>query len=141
MKNVQVAFHQLRRTAQLFYTAQILYVLVQVTAKVSILVLFGRIFPATWLQRAIITCGVFLVGHGTIYMLLVILQCLPVHAVWDRSITAKCLNVTAITVSGAIFSIIEDIVIFALPIKEVFQLRLTMQKRVALALMFSVGSL
>ncbi|KAH7304442.1 hypothetical protein B0I35DRAFT_329575, partial [Stachybotrys elegans] len=125
---------------QLFYIAQILYVLVQVTAKVSILVLFSRIFPATWLQRAIITFGVFLVGHGLIYMLVVILQCLPVNAVWGRTITGKCLDITAITVSGAIFSIVEDIVIFALPIKEVFQLRLTMQKRIALILMFSVGS-
>jgi len=125
---------------QLFYSSQILYVLVQVTAKVAILVLFGRIFPAKWLQRAIIVCGVILVGHGLIYMLLVILQCLPVHAIWDRAVQAKCLDVTALTVSGAILSIIEDIVIFALPIKEVFQLRLTMQKRIALVLMFSVGS-
>ncbi|KAG9252570.1 uncharacterized protein F5Z01DRAFT_690857 [Emericellopsis atlantica] len=125
---------------QLFYSSQILYVLVQVTAKVAILVLFGRIFPATWLQRAIIVFGVLLVAHGLIYMLLVILQCLPVHSIWDRSVQAKCVNITAMTFSGAILSIIEDIVIFALPIKEVFQLRLTMQKRIALVLMFSVGS-
>ncbi|KAK0386812.1 hypothetical protein NLU13_6648 [Sarocladium strictum] len=125
---------------QLFYAAQIQYIIVQVVAKVSILVLFGRIFPATWLQRAVIVCSVFLIAHGSVYMLLIILQCLPVHAVWDRSITAKCLNLTAITVSGAILSIIEDVVIFALPIKEVLMLRLTMQKRIALVLMFSVGS-
>ncbi|KAL8305070.1 hypothetical protein RB597_003997 [Gaeumannomyces tritici] len=125
---------------QIFYTAQILYILIQVAAKVSILVLFGRIFTATWLRRSVLACNIFVVGHGLIFIIIVILQCIPVQAVWERGIQAKCLNITAVTWAGAILSIVEDLVILFLPVREVFRLQLTLQKKIAVVLMFSIGS-
>lgn len=126
---------------QIFYSAQMLYILIQVTAKVSILTLFWRIFTARWFRIAVWVCVTFLVSHGLLFLLLVTLQCIPVSAVWDRAISAKCLNITAIGWAGAIFSILEDIVILVLPIPEVLKLQLTLKKKIAVCLMFGIGSL
>ncbi|KAI9147983.1 Satratoxin biosynthesis SC7 cluster protein [Paramyrothecium foliicola] len=125
---------------QLFYSAQMLYIMIQVTAKVSILALFWRIFTARWFRLAVWGCIAFLISHGLLFLLLITFQCIPVNAIWDRSISAKCLNVTAVGWAGAVFSILEDIVILVLPIPEVLKLQLTFKKKVALCLMFSIGS-
>jgi hypothetical protein len=118
-----------------------LYILIQVTAKVSILTLFWRIFTARWFRISVWCCVTFLVSHGLLFLLLVTFQCIPVHAIWDRAVSAKCLNITAIGWAGAIFSILEDLVILALPIPEVLKLQLTFRKKVAVCLMFGIGSL
>lgn len=125
---------------QLFYSAQMIYILIQVTAKVSILTLFWRIFTARWFRISVWCCVTFLVSHGLLFLLLVTFQCIPVYAIWDRSVSAKCLNITAIGWAGAIFSILEDLVILALPVPEVLKLQLTFRKKVAVCLMFGIGS-
>ncbi|KAM0328160.1 hypothetical protein ACHAQA_005567 [Verticillium albo-atrum] len=125
---------------QIFWTAQMFYIMIQVTAKVSILILYWRIFTARWFRIAIWCSVTFLVTHGLLFLLLIIFQCTPVPGIWDKSLDAKCLNVTAIGWAGAVFSILEDIFILVLPISEVRKLQLTLKKRIAVCLMFGVGS-
>lgn len=124
---------------QLFYTTQILYILVQVLAKMSLLVLIARIFPARRLQICAKIGLVFLVVHGLLYILLMSFQCIPVYASWDKSVAGKCLDTTAVVLSGAVFSIVEDLAILVLPIPELWKLKLSTQKKVLLLIMFSLG--
>lgn len=118
-----------------------LYILIQVTAKVSILILFWRIFTVRWFRITVWCCVTFLIIHGLLFLLLIAFQCVPLDGVWDKSITAKCLNVTAIGWAGAVSSIVEDIVILVMPIPEILKLQLTIQKKIAVCLMFAIGSL
>ncbi|GKT42882.1 satratoxin biosynthesis SC1 cluster protein 4 [Colletotrichum spaethianum] len=127
---------------QLFYVVQMLYILIQVFAKISILLFFSRIFPARWFQLTVRYFIVFLLLHGLIFLLVIIFQCTPISSTWDRSNpNRKCLNVTAIGYAGAVFSIIEDLVILVLPIPELVKLQLNIRKKIALGFMFSLGSL
>ncbi|GKT97107.1 integral membrane protein [Colletotrichum tofieldiae] len=126
---------------QLFYVVQMLYILIQVFAKISILLFFSRIFPARWFQLTVRYFIIFLLVHGAIFLLVIIFQCTPISSTWDRSIpNRKCLNVTAIGYAGAVFSIAEDLVILALPIPELLKLQLNIRKKIALGFMFSLGS-
>ncbi|TDZ33059.1 Satratoxin biosynthesis SC1 cluster protein 4 [Colletotrichum spinosum] len=126
---------------QLFYVVQQIYILIQVFAKISILLFFSRIFPARWFQLTVRYFSVFLLLHGLIFLLLIILQCMPISSIWDRSIAdRKCMNVTAVGYAGAVCSIVEDLVILLLPIAELIKLQLNFRKKMALGLMFSLGS-
>ncbi|OHF01597.1 integral membrane protein [Colletotrichum orchidophilum] len=126
---------------KLSYVVQQLYILIQVFAKISILLFFSRIFHAKRFQLTVRYLIIFLLLHGLISLLVVILQCTPVSSTWDRSNTSrKCLNVTAIEYTGAVLSIVEDLVILVLPIPELVKIQLNMRKRIALGLMFSLGS-
>ncbi|KAG7416557.1 Satratoxin biosynthesis SC1 cluster protein 4 [Fusarium oxysporum f. sp. raphani] len=126
--------------ATMFYATQMLYVLIQVSAKGSLLAFYARVFTSrkfrlwTW-----ITVG-FLVGHGAIFLGLVIFQCRPIASIWDRNLEPKCINLPALGYAGAITSIVEDIVILILPIPELLKLQLNRGKKIALLLMFSIGS-
>nr|XP_036578530.1 uncharacterized protein CTRU02_11450 [Colletotrichum truncatum]KAF6785825.1 integral membrane protein [Colletotrichum truncatum] len=127
---------------QLFYAVQQIYILIQVFAKISILLFFSRIFPARWFQLTVRYFIAFLLSHGLIFLLVIIFQCTPISSIWDRSNSnRKCLDVTAIGYAGAVFSIIEDLVILVLPIPELIKLQLNIRKKIALGLMFSLGSL
>ncbi|KAI1340337.1 hypothetical protein F5Y15DRAFT_54756 [Xylariaceae sp. FL0016] len=123
-----------------FYAAQIFYILVQVFAKVSILMLYARIFPTRWFQWTIKGCITFMLGHGAIFVFVIIFQCVPVAAVWERNISGRCLDVNSVGWAGAIMSVIEDIVLVLLPLPELWKLQVIGRKRVGVALMLAVGS-
>ncbi|KAF5013292.1 hypothetical protein FDECE_687, partial [Fusarium decemcellulare] len=125
---------------QMFYSIQILYILVQVSAKASLLAFYSRVFTDRKFRIAVWVAYVFLFGHGIIFLGLVIFHCIPVHAIWDRSVDGKCIDLTAIAYAGGVLSIIEDIAIFILPIPELMKLQLQGKKKTALLFMFSIGS-
>ncbi|KAH8901235.1 hypothetical protein GQ53DRAFT_674412 [Thozetella sp. PMI_491] len=129
------------RLLQLFYSAQIFYIAVQVFAKVAILVLYGRVFNRTrWFKLAIRAGIIFMFGHGAIFIMVIIFQCTPVAAVWDRSLAGKCLNVNAVGYVGAVLAVVEDIVLIVLPMPELWKLQLEGRKRVSIAIMFGAAS-
>ncbi|KAL2063910.1 hypothetical protein VTL71DRAFT_4404 [Oculimacula yallundae] len=125
---------------KLYYVAQMFYVLIQVSAKMSLLLLYIRVFPRT--RTALLSkLGMgFLLLHGTVYLFLVIFQCTPIAFIWNKSISGKCLNLNIIGYSGAAASIAEDFFILVLPIWEVKNLQLGKWKKWNLFLMFSIGS-
>ncbi|KAH7407496.1 integral membrane protein [Cadophora sp. MPI-SDFR-AT-0126] len=123
-----------------YYVVQMFYIFVQVTAKMSLLLLYIRVFPRT--RTALLSkVGIgFLILHGMVYLFLVIFQCTPIAFIWDRSLTGKCLNLNVIGYSGAAASILEDFFILILPIIEIKALQLGRGKKWNLFLMFSIGS-
>ncbi|KAI8718243.1 CFEM domain-containing protein [Fusarium sp. LHS14.1] len=125
---------------QIFYATQILYILIQVSAKASILAFYSRVFTSRMFRIAVWSAAAFLIGHGLIFLGLVIFQCSPIVSIWNRSLESKCLNLTAIGYAGAVFSIVEDIAILILPIPELLKLQLGGRKKAALLFMFSIGS-
>jgi hypothetical protein len=120
---------------------QLCYTYVQPVTKISILLLYLRIFPNKLFRFTIIIFLVYMVCHLLAFIIVVILQCVPVDAVWDLTIPAKCLNTVAITYAGAALSIVEDLAIVFLPIFVLKDLNLTTRKKIALGLMFALGSL
>jgi hypothetical protein len=126
---------------QLFYVAQIFYVLIQNLAKFSVLLLYLRIFPDLKFRRMVQVCMVWQLCHTVAFLIGDMFQCVPVDAVWMPQRMGKCLDFNAFSFAGAGLSIFEDIVITLLPISELKGLNLTLRKRIALCLMFALGSL
>ncbi|TID06431.1 hypothetical protein CH35J_000700 [Colletotrichum higginsianum] len=133
--------NEIRIASIMFYVAQILYILVQVFAKVAIVMLYLRVFTTPWFKWACWAFVAFMFGHGAIFSLLIVFQCIPVAAVWDRFLSSRCLNVNAVGWAGAVLSIIEDIVLMILPIPELMKLQITGRKRTGVGIMFSIASL
>ena len=126
---------------ELYYIAQILYVLVQTLAKISILLLFLRIFPGERFRLVTKIALVWMICHTISFFMAVTLQCLPVRAAWDLSQKGKCISSSAVVAAGAGISIFEDVVIVLLPIPELKKLNLSLRKRLAVMCMLALGSL
>jgi hypothetical protein len=121
--------------------SQILYVVTQNLAKGSILLLFLRIFPDKRFCLITKICLAWTVCHTIAFTIAVIAQCNPISSIWDSSLKVKCYNSTAIVFAGAAFSIVEDIVIILLPVRELTNLNLPLRKKLTVIFMFALGSL
>ena len=105
---------------QLFFVSQAFYKLTMNTTKMSIIMLYLRIFPQRWFR---LTCYVLLIII-TSYMVAAffasIFQCTPVARAWDKSIPGSCIDNTTNWYANAGFSIATDFIILALPMYPIY---------------------
>ncbi|KAK2841616.1 hypothetical protein FQN49_006077, partial [Arthroderma sp. PD_2] len=132
---------QEKQSLKWILVAQVLYKLVICLAKVSILFLYLRIFYVHQYFRRICICLiVFTVCSGIAFIPPTIWQCSPVSAYWDRSIPHKCLSSFPNWLSYAIINITTDVILLILPIQQILRLQLTKRDKIALILVFLLGS-
>lgn len=125
-----------------FFGAQIVYKIVITVNKLSFLCLYLRIFPQR-LFRWICYCGLVLITvWGLAYLFLTIFQCKPISSFWDMTIKdPECLDKEGLWMSYSIVNIILDLLILALPIYPLTQLRLQRAKKIGLLVVFGMGAL
>ncbi|KAI9926674.1 hypothetical protein ASPWEDRAFT_722856 [Aspergillus wentii DTO 134E9] len=129
------------KTLKLYFVAQILYKINIGLTKISILLLYIRLFIRRWF---VITCWTW-VGIvvaftvGTVFSS--IFQCTPVQYAFNKSIpgAGTCLNLTAFWYANAAFNILSDFVIIALPVPIISKLQLPLKSKIALCGLFAVG--
>ncbi|RHZ43922.1 uncharacterized protein CDV56_101559 [Aspergillus thermomutatus] len=124
-----------------FFAAQVMYKVVITVNKISFLCLYLRIFIQPIFRRVCYGGVVFLVAWGLAYILVTIFQCTPVASFWDKSITQKtCVNSKTQWLSYAVINILSDVAILALPLYPISKLHLARGKKIALAVLFSMGT-
>ncbi|KAK5657954.1 hypothetical protein OQA88_2506 [Cercophora sp. LCS_1] len=131
-------FHPLTTS---FFISVILYRSALIAVKVCFLLHYLRIFP---LPKVQIACWILLsfVGvWGTLQLCLVIFQCRPISAFWDKSAGPACLRVGPQWYVHATGNIVTDIAIFVLPLPVLNTLRLPVMDKLCLVGMFSLGFL
>ncbi|TIC97767.1 hypothetical protein CH35J_006577 [Colletotrichum higginsianum] len=128
--------------AAMLYVGNLVYTVLQAAVKLSIVLFLGRIFPSQTFRRIAQGIEVILLLHGTLFTIPFALQCTPVQSIWDRTITdRRCLNLQAVGYSSGGLAMAEDIAILLLPIPHVWQLKISLSRRLAVIALFSVGSL
>jgi hypothetical protein len=66
------------------------------------------------------------------------IDCIPLQAVWDKTIAGKCLPLP-VKIGNSYAHIITDFMIFFLPLPFVVRLRLGRRQKAGLLLVFCVG--
>ncbi|KAK0703682.1 hypothetical protein B0T26DRAFT_864637 [Lasiosphaeria miniovina] len=107
--------------------------------KLSILLLYIRLFAAVYLQRTIyIVLGTvaivstWAIGSSAFF-------CIPVAAFWDPQVTGTCLRKEPRWYAGAALNIFTDIIILALPLFIFRSLRMHMRQKIGLYFVFALG--
>lgn len=122
-----------------------MYIAVGFGGRLAILLLYQRVLDTgsiRWFSWLLKICIVIQCVKDSIFMCLILLECIPISTVWDKSITnAKCLDLHAISVAGAITSITTDIVLMLLPVPVLWRLQVSRAKRIGLVFVFAVASL
>lgn len=127
---------------QLFYVSVILYIFIQTCSKAALAITFLRVFPNKWVRIGSIAVIVTLAGKGIIFLFVVIFQCTPIAAAWDRSIpNAKCVDVKSLVYLAAATALCVDLAILVLPVHSVVSMNMSRSKKFVTLVMLSVGSL
>ncbi|KAH8674339.1 hypothetical protein BX600DRAFT_457448 [Xylariales sp. PMI_506] len=126
----------------LFYIAEFAYVVESTITKVSILLLYLRIFPDRQFRKH---CFILMIIMGLFclaFVITLLTYCVPFDYTWmrwDNENTGKCINMNAQTYTCAALNIILDLVIFFLPIPQLAKLDLSKKKKAGIIFTFLVG--
>ncbi|KAI4118361.1 MAG: hypothetical protein LQ345_001582 [Seirophora villosa] len=115
---------ELSNALMYFYVAQVVYKVVVGFNKISILMLYLRIFISKFFRLACyINLGIvvaFTIGST----IATVLQCVPIAASWDKTIDATCTNKAVFWYAFAVINILTDAIILFLPVREILRLHL-----------------
>lgn len=111
-------------------------------SKISILALYLRLFPHRSVRYAASATIVLIVLSTTILFFMTVFSCHPVGFFWNRDIRGgKCLDVNKLAYANSAMSIIQDLIIVAIPLPILAKLNMGMKKKIGVGVMFTLGSL
>lgn len=113
------------------------------TAKLSILALYWRLFPTRFMKRSCVVLAVLTAMWCAAGVLVDIFQCTPVGVAFAVPITGEdrhCISQTGYCLGMIIPNILIDVMILCLPTFEVSKLHLPRGQRFALASVFLLGA-
>ena len=117
----------------------ILYASTITAAKISVLILYRRVFPVRSFLVAIYVVGVLCLLWWSVVILLTVLQCQPISYVWDRSIPGRCIDLQTMYYGFTISNMGLDITICFMPIRLLWKLQLPVRQRVLLIFILLLG--
>lgn len=118
---------------------EIIYIIVQTMTKVSVLLLYYRIFPQLWFRRVLFTLIGAMFIHFIVFTAIIVTACKPIDSFWNKMIDGKCLDTRPIGLIGSACSILEDVVFLCLPIPLIWKLKLQTSRKVGITLILTIG--
>ncbi|KAF4446982.1 hypothetical protein F53441_9453 [Fusarium austroafricanum] len=135
--------HIQSRSRLLLWVCELLYASSIAFCKLSILCFYWRVFQYTSIRHALIGLLVAVSVWITIRTFMVIFQCVPVQAYWDKSITdARCpFNEANFFFATILVHTTMDCVILVLPVIEVMKMTLPLSQKLAVVGLFTSGTI
>ncbi|KAF7714954.1 Uncharacterized protein PECH_007797 [Penicillium ucsense] len=127
-------------TLKLFFISQAFYKLTMNLTKMSILLLYLRIFIQRWFRIVCFTLLIIISCYMIAALFASIFQCTPVARAWDKSIAGHCIDITTNWYANAGFSIATDIMILALPMYPIYHSKMAVRRKIALMMVFAFGA-
>ncbi|EAW19719.1 uncharacterized protein NFIA_027930 [Aspergillus fischeri NRRL 181] len=125
--------------AKFLVVAEILYVFNLVWTKLSILLMYYRIFHFPYFKRWAYIIGIFVVLWVICITFLFIFICVPVQKLWYPDLPGRCINQVGTWIANAVSTIVTDLAILVLPMPQVWKLQLRLSEKIALTVAFSLG--
>lgn len=112
-------------------------------AKISILLLYRRIFTTAAFRTATVVVGLAVVAWAIAAILALIFQCRPVSGLFnpDMIFSKSCVSLSAYYSSVSGLNMALDIVVLCLPLWMVWHLKLDASQKVMLSGIFALGAL
>ncbi|KAI1417948.1 hypothetical protein F5Y13DRAFT_199079 [Hypoxylon sp. FL1857] len=137
-----IAVTDVRMMVILNICTEVTYCFTMVFIKLSMLALYGRIFPQQSFRIWLWSIGVFLVAWAISGSFSAIFQCTPISFYWNPvEDDGFCINYGLQMLISSIINIITDFVILLLPVPLIWKLHTTKQKKRLLILTFALGSM
>ncbi|KAJ2972262.1 hypothetical protein NUW58_g9222 [Xylaria curta] len=123
-----------------FISSEVIYSVVIVSVKWSILAFYRRIFPQRWFHLALLGVAVFMGAWMFTTVFAIIFQCLPIEFNWDQTIeSGHCIAIGQFALVTSILNVVTDVSILVLPLPLVWELNVTPRRRWTLSVLFALG--
>lgn len=126
---------------QTILAAEILYNPAIATTKLSIILLYRRLFPVRKFIIILWCVFAFVAAYSTTAAMVNLLQCLPIGADWDPKITPKCVNLDVELIILSSINVITDFAILCLPMPLIWRLQTSRVRKLQVSGAFLLGGL
>ncbi|PQE23045.1 cfem domain-containing protein [Rutstroemia sp. NJR-2017a WRK4] len=125
-----------------YFLGECFYLAAMATMKISFCLLFIRLFrekPFIYYVHGTLALSV---GYGVSFVIATICQCHPISyewTQWDGLHKGRCNNINLQGWMSAIFNIVLDLIVIALPLGKLSKLVMTFERKLTIMCMFSLG--
>lgn len=127
--------------AKWLVVAEILYAWNLGWTKLSLLLMYYRIFHFPYFKKMAWAVGAFVWAWVICITFLFIFICVPVQKLWYPHLPGHCINQVGTWIANAASTIFTDLVILFMPMPQIWKLQLRKTEKVGLTLAFSLGFL
>ncbi|KAJ6035303.1 uncharacterized protein N7446_010062 [Penicillium canescens] len=125
---------------QLLMSFECVYCMTLGIVKISILLMYARIFPTRGFRIAAIILGSIVIGWAVAIICVSVFQCAPIAKAWNPTLSGTCIDLKGSFIGNAVPNILTDIAILALPVHVVWGLHATVTHRLSVIAVFLLGS-
>jgi len=126
---------------QVTYAGSLLYAFNITAIKISILLLYQRVFPTPRFVLATRIVGGFVVAWWIVVVIIQIFSCSPIAGFWDISVASKCVDPAHFYIAVAVPNILTDIIMLCLPLRMVWGLQMSQAQKIQVSLTLLTGAL
>ncbi|GAB1314742.1 PTH11-type G-protein coupled receptor protein [Madurella fahalii] len=135
----KIPFDDIVLMAKFLVVAEILYVFNLVWTKLSILLMYYRIFHVPYFKKVAYGIAAFIIAWVICITFLFIFICIPVEKLWYPDLPGHCIDQVGTWIANAASTILSDIAILVLPIPQVWKLQLRRPEKVGITVAFCLG--
>ncbi len=103
--------------------------------------MYVRAFNNHSMRVSCLVLGSMILTWSLAILFATIFQCTPVSKAWDDNQEGTCISLKSVLMGNAIPNIITDVAILIIPFRQVWKLVPTIQLRLQLLVVFSLGFL
>lgn len=128
---------------QVLMATMITYSLTITSVKISLLLLYRRIFNTTLFKKQSLIVGIACIVWLVVEMSLNIFQCTPFSAAFQPAylFTDRCIDLQAFYWGVTVTNLLLDVVVLLLPMQVVWKLKLPKRQKITLSAIFLSGGL
>ncbi|RDW81658.1 uncharacterized protein DSM5745_05215 [Aspergillus mulundensis] len=126
---------------KIFLANQFTYFALSPLTKISFVCFYRRVFTIPSFQWTSLVMNMIIALWGAAIFVACGLQCRPLSAYWDHTITGTCFDSTKFIIVNQVFNVLVDFAILALPIPMIWNLQRSWQDKLALNGVFAIGGI
>ncbi|KAG5943477.1 hypothetical protein E4U59_000348 [Claviceps monticola] len=130
---------QIVMMAKWLVVAEVLYAWNLGWTKISLLLMYYRIFRHTYFKKMAWVVGAFVWAWIICITFLFIFICVPVQKLWTPQLPGHCINQVGTWIANAASTILTDLLILIMPMPEIWTLQLRRPEKIGLTLAFGLG--
>uniref|UniRef100_A0A8H7N7B1 Rhodopsin domain-containing protein n=1 Tax=Bionectria ochroleuca TaxID=29856 RepID=A0A8H7N7B1_BIOOC len=107
--------------------------------KLAVLLMYYRVFRIPFFKRMTWIIGSFVIAWVICVTFLFIFICVPVEKLWYPDLPGRCIDQVGTWIANAASTILTDLLILLLPIRQIWVLQLRNTAKIGLTLAFGLG--
>ena len=116
-----------------------------VAVKISILLLYRRLFTDKGLNRTFDICiwsvSAFTLAYSIIGVFTILFHCTPINSLWNPTVTGKCIDFESVLITVSSCNIGADIFVLCIPMPLLWGLNMPTRRKAQLMGIFLLGGL